>query len=505
MGTPRTSSLALAALILTSALLLLAGCSFESAQLASVRCEQEGEVRDDQRCTEGYWVKTDDLLDLGLGDTADTPDVCVPESDSALCADHGAVCGPLSVTDRCGEPRNVECGSCPGESYEREVGDPYPCCEGNQTCMCQDVERFGPGCEDGTCKEIFLGQETRTSGCAPCAAECDSWGECSWSSTCALTGERTRSCTGQACQAGACVDADAPFNETEACPRDTDTLSCAVPDACSTGTCGAGECQSSPRCEGTTESCGCESCEDCSLRDGWYNRGTAEPCCGTGSTASSCLCQTREYREYSCDGTACTYEVTNTDVIQSNCTTCQPKSCVDYSPCETGSTCGTQGTRTRTCQREICEPTTGECTARINVEEHSCVVDTAGRSCDLNDTDSCIMGVCSEGSCISVPVCEGTNASCGCATCEDCTQRADEWIVDEDSLADCCHEGGVCQCGQEVLHTWRCGDTGCERYPTATVRDAQTSCTHCQHGCIEPGGSPCCRRTGSDHDTSCQQ
>ncbi len=39
---------------------------------------------------------------------------CVPETDSELCIQAGAVCGTLTVTDNCGNTRNPECGGCPG-------------------------------------------------------------------------------------------------------------------------------------------------------------------------------------------------------------------------------------------------------------------------------------------------------------------------------------------------------------------------------------------------------
>lgn len=45
-----------------------------------------------------------------VGEACETP--CVPEEDRELCREAGAACGELQVTDGCGEPREISCGTC---------------------------------------------------------------------------------------------------------------------------------------------------------------------------------------------------------------------------------------------------------------------------------------------------------------------------------------------------------------------------------------------------------
>ncbi|TXD38482.1 hypothetical protein FRC98_06260 [Lujinxingia vulgaris] len=485
-------SAAMRALLLAALAALLASCAFESPQLAQVSCENEGEIEVARRCEGGFWVDIESPEDGGLSD-ADAADTCVPLSDEALCEQAQVACGPLTVDDGCGESRTIDCGGCAGEPYEEEVGQPYPCCESGQSCMCQDVERFEPRCEAGTCEVVSLGVETRASGCEACEAQCDDPSECGYASSCALTGERTQTCVGQACVDGACVESAEPFERTEICERDTDGESCVAVDACSVGSCEAGECASTPICDGTTASCGCESCQDCSELDGWYTTSAPTPCCDEGGAAASCLCQPRERRVYRCDGTSCAYDVVETDVQRTGCETCAADGCGDYSSCQTASTCALEGTQTRTCEVAVCSPETGLCAVEIEQESETCNVTTDGTTCSNEVFPGCDFASCSSGSCVTMTQCENTDTSCGCESCEDCTQRPDEWHPVESSFVACCEGNDLCECGVEERHEWTCGASECELTATGDTRAATPrGCNTCGSTCLESVPGPCC-------------
>jgi len=59
--------------------------------------------------------------------------------------------------------------------------------------------------------------------------------------------------------------------------------------------------------------------EDCDARDGWVDVGKAYYCCD-GDLA--CICQDQEYRDWYCSGGSCTYIVTGTQTLKSNCQDC---------------------------------------------------------------------------------------------------------------------------------------------------------------------------------------
>ena len=110
-------------------------------------------------------------------------------------------------------------------------------------------------------------------------------------------------------------------------PICTDETDCPDPDSCNIADCRDGQCIEEPRCEGTDRDCGCESCEDCTEKDGWYPTGAPTPCCDGGYRI--CGCTEQEYREYSCDGTSCEYEVTDTRTEVSGCSDCTDGCCND--------------------------------------------------------------------------------------------------------------------------------------------------------------------------------
>lgn len=170
------------------------------------------------------------------------------------------------------------------------------------------------------------------------------------------------------CEDGVCVP-DRPAGES--CTADGDcvdglfcvsnvccTTACEEGGGCGVPDCTGGSCTYVPSCAGTTASCGCTTCADCSLEDGWYDVGPIYACCEGGQRCSSC--QDQEYRAHTCDGTSCVAAVTSTRTNTSGCLTC-------------------------------------------------------------DDSNACTQDTCSAGMCSSADRCAGTATSCGCSSCTNCS------------------------------------------------------------------------------------
>lgn len=102
---------------------------------------------------------------------------------------------------------------------------------------------------------------------------------------------------------------------------------CKSDDSCHIADCRDGQCIEEPRCEGTDRECGCEGCEDCTERDGWYPTGTTTPCCDRNF--GICSCTEQEYRKYYCDGASCEYDITDARTEKSGCSRCSNGCCDD--------------------------------------------------------------------------------------------------------------------------------------------------------------------------------
>jgi hypothetical protein len=152
---------------------------------------------------------------------------CVPRSDAQLCADAGAVCGSLVVTDNCGTLRTVNnCGGCSGTNVWVEDGSPYLCCQNSHSCTCQDEVQEGPACVNNACTYAPTGT-TRTvqTNCTDCSAfdECLEE-DCVPDQECSYSGTRIETCFVGSCVAGSCSHQE---NSTEqSCYENTDGDPC---------------------------------------------------------------------------------------------------------------------------------------------------------------------------------------------------------------------------------------------------------------------------------------
>lgn len=114
---------------------------------------------------------------------------CVAETDAEICSARRATCGPLSFTDRCGQSRNVSCGTCAlpetcgGAGVANTCGVCTPSCAGR---VCGSN-----GC-GGSCGSCGVGQRCTTAGQCE-AAPCDPVGNtgCTSGQMCDWTGSRT--------------------------------------------------------------------------------------------------------------------------------------------------------------------------------------------------------------------------------------------------------------------------------------------------------------------------
>jgi hypothetical protein len=141
--------------LITSVILLSAGCSFE-AGLTGLECDDEGASRAGEVCRDGYWREVaDSTLDAsgpqdgGSDVPTDSPEVtdgCTPRSDEEICRDSGTCSDAVSATDRCtGDERTVDC-----TSYFDFDTDPQHC--GSCDLACADSgPNSSPTCADGAC------------------------------------------------------------------------------------------------------------------------------------------------------------------------------------------------------------------------------------------------------------------------------------------------------------------------------------------------------------------
>lgn len=97
--------------------------------------------------------------------------------------------------------------------------------------------------------------------------------------------------------------------------------------ACTTPECAEGVCETRKSCEGTDTECGCDTCENCDAKDGWYESGAPYSCSVCGSPTERCTtCVDKERRDYFCNDQTCDYEVVDERTRHTDCNTCTDSS-----------------------------------------------------------------------------------------------------------------------------------------------------------------------------------
>ncbi len=137
--------------------------------------------------------------------------------------------------------------------------------------------------------------------------------------------------------------------------------------------------------------------------------------------------------------------------------------------CEISDGCYQEGETAGSNECLICDPDEAD-------DAFSTVAD--GTPCDDID-DECAeeQGSCQGGNCSSVPICEGSDADCGCDECVDCTEK-DEWVQEGDEY-DCCDDGEACVCQDEIFHEYSCDGTECSLEET-DERTVVSDCEVCE-------------------------
>lgn len=205
-----------------------------------------------------------------------------------LCADLDLNCE--DDDDPCTED---ECNPATGECGIPRTGtscDDGVFCNGEDSCdagACTEHE--GDPCNGQACNEADDACECVMDEDCP-ADMPGEWSECAFATTCVEMGTRTRPVAKFSCDNGACVQEAAV--ENEACPRETDGLSCDDGLRC-TGTdkCKNGNCDhtGNPCAGGGADADGCwetnTMCRPCGVG---APCGGIMQCCNSGGTTASC-------------------------------------------------------------------------------------------------------------------------------------------------------------------------------------------------------------------------
>lgn len=341
------------------------------ARDASVRCGTSAECDDGNPCT-------DDVC---------TAAGCTNAANAAAC-DDDVFCNGLD--------------SCAGGSCSVHVGNP---CGGATTC----TETLGGRCEGCT----------GDTECPPPTV--GAFDTCTFPDGCAVSGTHTRTVRRFSCVSGSCVPADSP--ESEACTRSsTDGMpcasrSCSAPgpcggfsdecdetgeqtQSCFEGVCSAGACATVPVTEtlACSRSTGGSSCGPAGGCGGWSScTGFAEPC-GTSGTHSR-TCQDRG----TCSGGSCSVPSPRGESEGCSRSTdgvsCGGEVCSGWGACSYASECEQAGSRTQTCQPQVCSG--GGCglgAVRTDTDYAGCARSTEGWTCEDGDwctySDYCSGGYC---------------------------------------------------------------------------------------------------------------
>ena len=434
---------ALAMLALTLLTLLGAtSCTYDSASLSRLRCDETGQRDGDRICQDGLWIVADGLdmrqdMRSDQGPDADmTP--CVPETDAQLCAQANIQCSAATITDRCGVSRAIDsCGRCDAGQVCDAAGR-CVCLGESDEAMCQ---RLGKDCGQLTADDSC--GVPRTVACGSCDApnRCeDNVCVCQPESRGAFCGRLAKQC-GQ-------------VNDLDQCgqPRVEDCGSCDIGACRADGTCPTCQPESreafcartNARCGSKTapDNCGMMRTEDCGGCDQDENCNATNRCvcprpscpqgaecgsftnaCGQSRSCGSCtMPEVCDLASRTCD---CPYEGDQAFCARTN-TQCGSKTAMDNcgmmrtvncgtSACTDGRTCD-GATNTCVCPSPVC-PQGAQCGSVTNAcgsttmcgscsNERTC--NTATRQC------ICPTPVCPQGAqCGSVTNACGNTTQCG--------------------------------------------------------------------------------------------
>ena len=231
-------------------------------------------------CDDGAFCNGADSCSGGTCSTH-TGDPC---TGAAVCDESAGACVGCVASEDCGPPVLGDWGPCGGFA---------DICSEAGTRM-RTVTSFR--CSAGACVPSMTtetGSCTRTVAEVSCGATtCGAYGACTYASTCANGGSRTRTCTDLVCSGGECAGVTRTETDTAGCARDTSETLCM---ATSCG--GYGACEPTIDDECTTAGTQSRTCTDYACAGG--------SCVGT-DRAESAAC-TRSTDGMPCDdGSFCT-------------------------------------------------------------------------------------------------------------------------------------------------------------------------------------------------------
>lgn len=433
-----------------------------------------------------------------------------------VCSGSGT-CGSSTANESQSCARVTDGNACGVTTYSA-----YTTCTFASSCSTTGSRtrtRTDPVCSNATCGAMQT-TETDTSGCTrttenlSCGASTyGSYGPCSFGSTCAETGSRSRTRTDPVCQSGACGSTSATETDTAGCTRTTSGQSCGTTvtgawgtctyaTSCATTgerkrsvttyTCGSGACGSSTVME--TDTAGCDrnpvgaSCGT-TVNEAWTmcSYGT---CADTGS-------RSRQVTTYTCTAAgACnpstTTQYDNTSCVRSSAgLTCASTVTGSWSACDyKGDVCINTAERQRTVTSYACA--SNVCTAYPVTEKDTtgCARDTTGVSCGAPTYGA--YGNCSYGSTCTNSgqrTRDKTTYTCGSGTCVPTTQPNG----DVDTVG-CARNTTNVQCVAPVCGSYGACDVDCFKNRTCnyskcvaevcTPSSYVDTCTNCCNGCI---------------------
>lgn len=338
-----------------------------------------------------------------------------------LCNGTNATCTASNATESQGCMRPTEGVSCGTTTYGT-----WSTCTYAATCTTSGSRtrvRTDPVCASGTCSAVQT-TETDTAGCTrttdnvSCgSASYGTWSACSFGTTCAETGSRSRARTDPVCQTGACGSTMATETDTSMCTRTTGGQSCGTTNtgawgSCSYGatcatsgsrtravttySCGSGACNSSMTTETDTSACG-RTTSGTSCGTTQYGAWSA---CSFGATCSNSGSRTRSVTTYACDGAASCQPSMSTETDTAGCgrntngTSCGTTTYGSYTACSYGGACSDSGSRTRSVTTLTCS--SGSCASSPGSETDTagCARNTTGATCASTSCGNCICPAC---------------------------------------------------------------------------------------------------------------
>jgi hypothetical protein len=164
--------------------------------------------------------------------------ICIPESDKAVCALGKASCGTVTMTDSCGAPRTVDCGACETPNTCGGGGSPGVC---GCTSLSQETACSGKNC--GTvsngCGTVSCGTCTspgfcHNNNCCTPVTDGELCAEKEYCGTVTLTDNCDQTKT---VNCGVCASPDDVCYKNACCTPETDPALCAAYNSeCSIGT-----------------------------------------------------------------------------------------------------------------------------------------------------------------------------------------------------------------------------------------------------------------------------